>query len=105
MSNSRWFYSANFTSTLFNPYSDIQEITNLPNRTSKSLLTFTFNFDEATLTISDIVQARAEGEETDQGRYFFQATNEAGSDNNYIDIIVEGLCIFFTVTFVLDSAQ
>ncbi len=88
--NARWFYSATFTQSLF---AGIQDITNLPNRTSMSTLSFSFTGSEAALNISNIVQARSEGQETDQGRYFFQAINEAGSDNDYIDIIVEGMSI------------
>ena len=88
VSNIRWYYSANFALSLFASGSEFQDITSLPNRTSKS--TLTFSSDRLSLTIDNIVQARMAGEETDAGRYFVQATNEAGSDNSYIDIVVNG---------------
>ncbi len=88
VSNIRWYYSANFASLLFASGSEFQEITSLTSRTSKS--TLTFSSDRLSLTIDNIVQARMAGEETDAGRYFVQATNEAGSDNSYIDIVVNG---------------
>ncbi len=88
VSNIRWYYSANFALSLFASGSEFQEITSLPSRTSKS--TLTFSSDRLSLTIGNIVQARMAGEETDAGRYFVQATNEAGSDNSYIDIVVNG---------------
>ncbi len=88
VSNIRWYYSANFALPLLASGFEFQEITNLTNRTSKSNLTF--SSDRLSLTIGNIVQARIPGEETDAGRYFLQATNEAGSDNSYIDIAVNG---------------
>ena len=88
VSNIRWYYSVDFALSLFASGSAFQEITSLPNRTSKS--TLNFSSDHLTLTIDNIVQARMAGEETDAGRYFLQATNEAGSDNSYIDIVVNG---------------
>ena len=88
VSNIRWYYSANFALSLLASGSEFQEITSLTNRTSKSNLTF--SSDRLSLTIDNIVQARMAGEETDAGRYFVQATNEAGSDNSYIDIVVNG---------------
>ncbi len=86
VSNIRWYYSADFV--LFASGSEFQDITSLPSRTSKS--TLTFSSDRLSLTIDNIVQARMAGEKTDAGRYFLQATNEAGSDNSYIDIFVNG---------------
>ena len=88
VSNIRWYYSADFALSLSASGSEFQEITSLPSRTSKS--TLTFSSDRLSLTIDNIVQARMTGEETDAGRYFLQATNEAGSDNSYIDIVVNG---------------
>ncbi len=88
VSNIRWYYSANFSFPLLASGFEFQEITSLTNRTSKSNLTF--SSDRLSLTIRNIVQARIPGEETDAGRYFLQATNEAGSDNSYIDIVVNG---------------
>ncbi len=88
VSNIRWYYSANFASSLFASGSEFQDITSLSSRTSKS--TFTFSNDRISLTIDNIVQARMAGDETDTGRYFVQTTNEAGDDNSYIDIVVEG---------------
>ena len=95
VTNIRWFYSAGFVDTDSN---DFKEITNLATRTSVS--TLTFSDDRLNLTIGHIVQARTEGEESDQGRYFLQATNEAGSGSSYIDLIVFGkvclLCVNVT---------
>ena len=88
VSNIRWYYSASFVLSLFASGSELQEITSLTSRTSKS--TITFSSDRLSLIIDNIVQARMAGEETDAGRYFVQATNEAGSDNSYIDIVVNG---------------
>ncbi len=88
VSNIRWYYSANFASSLFASGSEFQDITSLSSRTSKSTLTFSNN--RLGLTTDNIVQARMAGDETDAGRYFLQATNEAGDDNSYIDIVVEG---------------
>ena len=88
VTNIRWFYSADFAPSLSADGYEFQEITNLANRTSRS--TLKFSDDRLNLTIRNIVQARAEGEETDQGRYFLQATNEAGINSEYIDITVFG---------------
>ena len=84
-SNIRWFYSPNLPPSLFAEGNDFQEITNLMNRTSKSTLEFTNGF--LNLTIGNIVQARPE---TDTGRYFLEATNQAGVDSSYIDLVVFG---------------
>ena len=88
VNNIRWFYSANFAPSLFANGFEFQEITNRSSRTSMSTLTFSNN--RLSLTIRNIVQARAEGEETDQGRYFLEATNEAGVGSSYIDLTVFG---------------
>ena len=85
--NIRWFYSPDFVE-LFTDSFQFQEITNLVNRTSVS--TLMFSSDRLSLTIGNIVQARVEGEETDQGRYFLEATNEAGVNSSYIDLTVFG---------------
>ena len=88
VSNIRWFYSANFAPSLFANGYEFQEITGLPNRTSKSNLVF--SSDRLSLTIGNIVQGRSEGEETDEGRYFLEATNEAGAGSSHIDVTVFG---------------
>ena len=88
VSNIRWFYSANFAPSLFANGFEFEEITSLTNQTSGSMLTFSSNL--LTLTIENIVQARSEGEKTDEGRYFLEATNEAGVGSSYIDLIVVG---------------
>ena len=88
VNNIRWFYSADFAPALFFSGFEYEEITNLANRTSVS--TLIFSSDRLSLTIGNIVQARVEGEETDQGRYFLEATNEAGVGSSYIDVIVFG---------------
>ena len=89
VSSIRWFYSADFALSLFAAGFNSEEITNLANRTNES--TLTFSSDRLSLTIGNIVQARTEGEETDEGRYFLEATNEAGVGSSYIDVIVFGM--------------
>ena len=81
----RWFYSRNFSVSPFNRSNDI---TNLPNRIQQSA--YTFSTDLLRLTISNIVQARVVGEETDAGRYFLVATNPAGVSYSYYDLVVGG---------------
>ena len=85
----RWFYVANFGNE---PYAG-EEITNLTNRTTESALTFS-NFTDMhyiTLTVSNIVQQRVGiGGETDEGRYFLVATNPAGVNFSYTDLLVYG---------------
>ena len=61
------------------------------NRTSESTLEFTNGL--LSLTIDNIVQARPGNPETDTGRYFLEATNEAGVDSSYINLVVFGKCI------------
>ena len=95
LQNLRWFYAANFR--IDDPYAG-EEITNLTNRTTESMLTFS-NFTDmryVSLTVSNIVQQRVGiGGETDEGRYFLVATNPAGRSFNYIDLLVYGR---YTVT-------
>ena len=82
----RWIYSAqNFD----NPFAGGVDITNFTHRTNDSRLTF--SADLLTLTISNIVQARMAGEETDQGRYFFIVNHPAGVRFSYIDVTVYGM--------------
>ena len=85
----RWFYVANFG----NDPDAGQEITNLTNRTTESMLTFSNLTDMhyISLTVSNIVQQREGiGGETDEGRYFLVATNPAGVAFSYIDLLVYG---------------
>ena len=88
-SDLRWYYTASapsgtpdFSST------DFQEITNLLSRTSISSLSY--SDDMLTLTVSGIVQALIMGDETDAGRYFLRASNPAGEDSSFIDLVVYG---------------
>ena len=86
----RWFYAANFR--INDPFAG-QEITNLTNRTTESRLTFSdfTDMQYINLTVSNIVQQRTGiGGETDEGRYFLVATNPAGVNFNYIDLLVYG---------------
>ena len=86
----RWFYAANFR--INDPFAG-QEITNLTNRTTESRLTFSdfTDMQYINLTVSNIVQQRTGiGGETDEGRYFIVATNPAGVNFNYIDLLVYG---------------
>ena len=86
----QWFYVANFhTEDLFAG----EEITYLANRTTESTLTFSefTNMCYINLTVSNIVQQRVGiGGETDEGRYFLVATNPAGVNFSYTDLLVYG---------------
>ena len=86
--NVRWFYSAEFATSLCADRFKLCDITSLTNQTSRS--TLTFSSDRLTLTVSNITKASTEDKETDEGRYFLQATNEAGVDSSYIDVILFG---------------
>ena len=83
----KWFYSRNFS---LSPFSQSNDITNLTSRIQLSVATYTFSKDLLSLTISNIVQARVVGEETDAGRYFLVATNPAGVNYSYFDLLVNG---------------
>ena len=88
-SDIRWYYTASTVSGDPDFSSgDFLDITNSTSRTSKSALTF--SEDLLTLTVSNIVQARSVGQETDAGRYFLRASNPAGEDSNFVDLVVEG---------------
>ena len=85
-----WFYTPDLS--IDDPFAG-QEITNLMNRTTVSTLTFSEFTDMCyiNLTVSNIVQQRSGiGGETDEGRYFLVATNPAGINFNYIDLLVYG---------------
>lgn len=88
-SDLHWYYTTNtisgdpdFTS------SDYQDITNSTGRTSTS--TLTFSEDLLTLNVSNIHQALVAGEETDAGKYFLRASNAAGEDSSFIELVVFG---------------
>ena len=85
----RWFYVANFG----NDPDAGQEITNLTNRTTESMLTFS-NFSDMryiSLAVTNIVQRRSGiGGKADEGRYFLVAANPAGVNFNHIDLLVYG---------------
>ena len=87
--NLHWFYVANFGNE---PYAG-EGITNLTNRTTESMLTFS-NFNDMhyiSLTVTNIVQRRSGiGGKTDEGRYFLVAANPAGVNFNHIDLLVYG---------------
>ena len=89
ISDTRWYYTARTVAgdPDFNS-GDLREITNSSSRTSKSVLTF--SGDLLTLNVSNVVQARQVGGETDAGRYFLRASNPAGESNSYIDLVVNG---------------
>ena len=88
----RWFYSAGFSMT---PDGGM-DITNMTSRTSVS--TLLFSADLLSLTINNIVQARALGKETDRGRYFLVAYHPAGNRFSYIDVVVNS-----KFTFLIDA--
>ena len=76
-SDLHWYYTTSapsgtpdFSST------DFQEITNLMSRTSTSSLSYSDDM------LND--------EETDAGRYFLRASNPAGEDSSFIDLVVYG---------------
>ena len=88
----QWFYVADFGN---NPFAG-QEITNLTNRTAVSTLTFSdfTGMRYIGLTVSNITQQRGGiGVGTDEGRYFLVATNPAGVQLSYIDLLVFGTYI------------
>ena len=83
----RWIYSTDASPE------DGMDITGLQNRTTLSMLSFSGFPDQRyiNLTVSNLQQGRFEGEdETDEGRYFLEATNPAGVHYDYIDVIIEG---------------
>ena len=91
LSGLRWFYSNDISQE-----GVMEDITNLTNRTTESQLITSFSSDGLffNLTVVNIQQARLEGEETDEGRYFLQATNPAGSSVAYVNLQVYGrLCL------------
>ncbi len=93
--NLRWFYSptTNQTDPLeAGPGDGVLDITDLTNRTSISMLTYSqYQKNMVSLTVSNIVQAvDTQQTETDEGRYFLVATNPAGRDVDYIDLIIFG---------------
>jgi len=87
----RGFYSATASNNISDP--NVMEITDLSNRTTESRLVPSFSSDGLffNLTVENIVQARVDGEETDAGRYFLQATNPAGVSSAFIDLIAHTL--------------
>ena len=88
-SDLRWYYTASAPSGVPNFNStDFQEITNLVSRTSTSSLSY--SDDMLNLTVNGIVQALMMGDETDAGRYFLRASNPAGEDSSFIDLVVYG---------------
>ncbi len=89
-SDIRWYYTHNamsrdpdFTS------GDFMDITNLSTRTTSGSV-LTYGQGLRTLTVSNILQALMVGEETDAGRYFLRASNPAGEDGSFIDLVVFG---------------
>ena len=88
-SNISWYYTSSAPSGEPDfSSSDFQDITNLTNRTSSSMLQF--SADRLALTIGNIVQAIGDSVETDQGRYFMSASNPAGESSAFIDLLVDG---------------
>ena len=90
----RWFYSppADLTDPIAAVDDSVLEITGLANRTSVSMLTYSdFENNTISLIVSNIVQAvDTQQTETDGGRYFLVASNAAGYNVDYIDLIVFG---------------
>ncbi len=93
--NLRWFYSPTIDLTdprEAGPGDGVLDITDLTSRTSISMLAYSqYQNNTISLTVSNIVQAvDTQVTETDEGRYFLVATNPAGRDVDYIDLIVFG---------------
>ena len=85
-----WYFSRNFEDSPFD--SDAVDITGQSENAPESTLTFSsFTNNEISLTITNIVQGRSEGEATDAGRYFLVAVNPAGLNFNYTDLVVLGM--------------
>ena len=85
-----WYFSLDFADSPFG--SDAVDITGQPTNAPESTLTFSsFMNNEISLTITNVVQGRSEGEPTDAGRYFLVAVNPAGLNFNYIDLVVLGM--------------
>ena len=82
LSGLRWFYSAELSQS-----ATMEDITNSTNRGSQLITSFSSDGRFFNLTIVNIQQ---EGEETDQGRYFLQATNPARTSLAYVDLDVYG---------------
>ena len=80
LSGLRWFYSAELSQS-----ATMEDITNSTNRGSQLITSFSSDGRFFNLTIVNIQQHRQEGGETDQGRYFLQATNPAGTSLAYVD--------------------
>ena len=77
------------------PYRDSVEITGLTSPISGTS-TYTFSSDLFSLNVSNIQQALVVGQDTDRGRYFLVATNPAGMNFSFYDLIVNGMfsCIY-----------
>ena len=89
LSGLRWFYSDDISREGM-----MDDITNIANRTSQSRLVTSFSSDINSayfnITVINIVQRRRDGEDTDEGRYFLQATNPAGVSTAFVDLEVYG---------------
>ena len=91
LSGLRWFYSERFADDISDD--GVEEITNLTTRTTTdSELVTSFSSDGTyfNITVVNIQQDRLGGEDTDEGRYFLQATNPAGVSVDFIDLLVHG---------------
>ena len=85
-----WYFSRELAGSPFE--SEAVDITGQPTNAPGSRLTFSgFLNKEVSLTITNIVQGRSEGEPTDAGRYFLVAANPAGLNFAYIDLVVLGM--------------
>ena len=94
ISGLHWYYSSDFTvsSPDFNS-NNLQEITSLANRTSRSLLAFSDNL--LSLSIINIVHDNTR-RETDSGRYFLRAMNFLGENSSFIDLVILASPIIIT---------
>ena len=100
-SDIRWYYMDKASDNPDFASCDIMDITNTTVAVSLSVLTYSQDF--LTLTINT-VQNLVVGGVTDAGRYYLSATNVAGEDNSFIDLVVLCELVYAcTSLFLLES--
>lgn len=90
-SDIRWYYTDNPYAASDNPdfaSCDLTDITSLTMGVSSSVLFY--SQDLLTLTINTAQNLVVGGGVTDAGRYYLSASNVAGEDNSFIDLVVLG---------------
>ena len=79
LNNTQWYYSNTFASSLDD--NSIEHITDLETRLGYS--SYSYTLDRLQLTISNLSHS-------DEGRYFIEVSNPAGTSYNYMDLIIHG---------------